>query len=171
MCRDHDSDADETMNRLASLSRTSKALALLAITLLPVQQSLAATGCCLGGQGRVIQAASGSGAGCCSQTQTSCCTGASGREPTCCEKNSSGSQSKPCKDRGGCEKNSAPAAAEPPNTESSLQVVPTFEAFRGAATIAIEISANDSLANALVAVASFAGSGSDRCIQLCCFRL
>ena len=84
---------DSTMNR--QFGNISKALALLAVLLLPLQQLFAATCCCR--QGNVATRTAQEAEGCCSSKQASCCDRTSTCSRTCCQSERPDGNSKNCR--------------------------------------------------------------------------
>jgi hypothetical protein len=154
------------MNR--SVTHISKALALLAIMLLPVQQSLAATCCCHGGRGVASQTIVGPQRNCCSQREASYRGRASSLGWSCCEANSPGSKSKPCQCPGECCQKVTPNAVDPVAVRPSLEEDLPVATVLGISTIACENTTRNSQ---VISVANSSTSGSERCIQLCRYRL
>jgi len=113
--RAHPIDDRLIMDRL--IRHTSKTLALLAIMLLPIQQSLAAPCCCQGGQNCVDQ---------------SCC-------------GSPNSESKPCQCPAECCKNAAPNSADPTTTGPTLKKDSPVAAVPSVSAINCENAARNSL--------------------------
>lgn len=155
------------MNWLAS--HLSKALALLAVALLLVQQCLAATCCCQSRQDGVKQFITGSPANCCSQDKTACGSGASSSERSHCT-GSSESKSKPCECPGGCATNTEPITTGSVAIEWSQGNEPTLLAPESISTAAILCAASDVGAGLIVASAGLL-SASDHCARFCRFLL
>ncbi len=149
-------------------SHTSNTLALLAILLLPVQQSVVASCCCRVTETRANLAAAGLWQDSHSQREWSPCSSGNSQTPSCCNSNSSDSNSRPCQCPCGCCKMPAPDAVDPaltgPSMENDLLVVELH---------------SDSTTNCVNApqhsleklVANFTTGGSERCVQLCRFQL
>lgn len=152
------------MNRL--LLDISKILALLAVTLLPVRQTLAATCCCRGVRIDGKHVAAGEQRSCCLQSLASCCSTARTQDGTCCEHGRPAS--KPCRCPAGCCGKDAPKATEPATDTASsgehlaLATVPTT------VLDAVGETPSDSLGNTTSRTST---SGSERCVLLCRYRL
>jgi len=156
------------MNRL--ITHISKTLALLAILLLPVQQSLAA-GCCGNGvqESRTNQTSADSSKSNCSQhDEASCCRKESGLGRSCCEWDSPNSKSElgQCLDM--CHDNVPSGEAGSAMVGSTLENDPPVAAVQSISTIFCDSATQDSLANT---IATNSASGFQRCVQLCRYRL
>ena len=147
------------MNRL--MTHMSKPLALLAIMLLPVQQSLAASCCCHGGVNHT------SSTDCCSRREASCCDGTSSLGRSCCQASSPDSKSEPCQCPGGCCDSATPDAFAL-SADSALKINLSAATVQGISTIACEITTRNSLAGS---VAAGSASGLKLCVLLCRYRL
>lgn len=157
-------DNGSIMNRLvASIIKT---LTLVAILLLPVQQTLAATCCCHRGRYDEKQTVK-LPARCCS----SCCGGADSHESSFGNARSSSEPSKPCRCPGGCRSHSGPTATTSTTTSPSLEDESGLERVARKSTLSIGSTAHHSVENAFVAVLAFPKRGSERCAQLCRYRL
>ncbi|NOY40340.1 MAG: hypothetical protein GXP26_00700 [Planctomycetes bacterium] len=155
------------MNRF--VTHTTKTLALLAILLLPVQRSMAATCGCHSGVSQPSSGAMASGAmaSCCSRDAVSCCCSSHDLGQSCCQASSSGSksQSEQCPDRY-CETATTEAIAL--SVDSSLEIDLSAITVHRISTIADESGPQNSLAST---VAAGTTNGSELCVQLCRYRL
>jgi len=145
------------MNRL--ITHTAKTLAMLAVLLLPVQQSMAAATCCC--HGGLEQT------GCCSQGKANCCGGADRPGQSCCNRSSLDSESGSCQCLGGRCGRAAPDVFAP-SADSSSEVDLSAATVQGISSFAFENATRDSLADA---VSAGPASGFERCVRLCRFRL
>ena len=91
---------ESNMNLLRG--KLPKTLALLAVILLPLQQSLAATCCCRQSRGTIRGQTNGSVSNCCSQGQAGCCAGESDAGSSCCRDGESSTGMTPCRCLAGC---------------------------------------------------------------------
>ena len=154
------------MNR--QLSHISKTLALLAVTLLPVEQTLAATCCCRNSHGDVKHIAAGWPKSCCSPGQAAYCRIANASQRSCCEHGQSHSDSKPCRCPAGCLGKDAPDAvvlatdSAASGDELSVAVMPTT------ALGLADGTRSDSLRST---TSRYSTSASQRCVLLCRYRL
>ena len=148
-------------------ARISKALALLTVALLPLQQCFAATCCCLSRQPTQHTSPADHDT-CCSQKQTSCChsMGVDGRSRW--QVNWSDSESKPCHYPAGTCCDKKPDAVVPATSASSVS-----DEFASAAKVApADVTANDTAATfRLTPAPPGSPSGSELCITLCHYRL
>ena len=145
-------------NRL--LRHALKTSALLAVILLPIEQSLAATCCCCTSHASVKQLASSSHRSCCSKTADS------GAERSCCRQGSSESGSKPCHCPTGCCGKYVPQAVDPTTT-----IVSTTDDASVPVVVSTVVDAQDAAADLLSITASPSPiSGSQRCTLLCRYR-
>ena len=152
------------------VTHITKALTLLAVMLLPVQHSLAATCCCRGGHQDVNMTATDSVADCCSRIGLNCCSGTSGHAVTCCDESSSGAKSKPCKCPGGCVSDTVPSAISYSSTGSSLEDDTSGGIPERTSTLIAEGPGQTPLVYQLGALASCPSNGPARCARLCRFR-
>lgn len=151
-------------NRL--LQRTFRASALLAVILLPVERSLAATCCCCTSHASVTQIAAPSPQRCCSKIAGSCCSRKSCVERTCCRQGSGESGSKPCHCPSGCCGKYIPQAADPTAT-----VVSTIDDTSGPVVVSTALDVQDATVDLHSCTASSSPvSGSQRCTILCRYR-
>lgn len=151
-------------NRL--LQRTFRASALLAVILLPVEHSLAATCCCCTSHVGVTQIAASSPQSCCSKIAGSCCGRRSGVERSCCRQGSGESGAKPCRCPAGCCGSYGPQTADPTATgvvttdDTSIPMV-----------LSTVLDAHDPVVDPQsIAVSPSPISGSQRCTMLCRYR-
>jgi hypothetical protein len=145
------------MNQI--VTHITKTLALLAVLLLPVQRSMAATCCCQRGINQSsLESSTDSPASCCSQQSSS---------PCCCQTSGADSDSQPCRCPSGCRCTTLPDAIVF-SAESSSE-------WNFSADIAPSISANvcqnEQRCSRARADVSSNASGSTLCVQLCRYQL
>ena len=132
-------------------------MALVAITLLQVDQVLVKDCCC---QDRSRQDSFSPHSGCCSNSVPLCCRSSSEQSRSC----QPSGDSKPCQCHNKCCGDATPAAESKKcassNEEKSLPLV-WFNHTNSEISLGINVFENSSLAT----------SGLDRCVMLCCFRL
>ncbi len=145
------------------VTHTTKTLALLAILLLPVQRSMAATCDCHSGVGK---ASSGAMTSCCSQPGASCCSPYD-LEPSCCQASclDSKSRSEQCPGEY-CEVAVLETVA--PLADSSSGIDLSAAAAQSISTIA-DVDGPQNLQTSAVAINTM--SGSALCVRLCRYRL
>jgi len=154
-----------TMNQF--VAHISKAVMLLAVILLPIQQSLASACCCRGGQDCAKQTAAGSLASCGSHIKTSRRGSASDLSGGYYEESSLDSKTKSCHCPSECDAVATLGALDSAMGGSSLEDL-SVETVLCVSATSPGNPARNSLGNAPAACPS---SGSERCIWLCRYRL
>ncbi len=152
------------MNR--HLAYIPKALALLAVTMLPVEQSLAASCCCrIGHHGRqpVREGAAQTG------SENGQHDGGSTAEKRCCRCCEHGhSNSRPCNCPAGCFSHGAPKAVSSVKDRAFLAVDLSITAVNLIATEDVGTKPSCRLQDP---ASDTAASGAERCVLLCRYRL
>ena len=148
------------------LRRIMRTLALLAVILLPAEQSLAATCCCCTGHASVKQIPTSSHQNCYSKNAGGCCSRRSDAESSCCRQGLRDSESKPCRCPAGCCGKYVPQAADPTAT-----VVSTADDMSVPVVLSTVLDAQDAVVDLQSIIASPSPiSGSQRCTLLCRYR-
>ena len=143
----------------------SKAFLLLAVVMLPVQQSLAATCCCRQKAGAVQSQSAGSQRTRRSQIQNGCCNAAFQDEESCCRTGGeSEAGSKPCRCPVGCCGNFESVLADPATLQSSV-----IDELAGESIAPIAAETTGFAAAQPLAIRGFPSSlsGAQLCARLC----
>ena len=143
----------------------AKPLALLAVILLPVEQTLAASCCCRRGQRVDKQVAAGGLKSCCAQRKASCCDIS---HVSCCETAQTHSDSKPCQCPAGCFGKDVPKAVDPAAYKTSADAELTVAVV---CTVTIDAVRDAGSPLAATTASQPSTNGLQRCVLLCRYRL
>ncbi len=143
------------------LFNISKALALLAVVLLPAEQTLAATCCCRGSRVAGEHGSEGS--------LSSCCSNASTSHSSCCDE--SHSRSKPCRCPAGMCGMQPPTAFSPVTESSSGDDDLRIATLAAIPVIALDVDSLTLRESLRISATHLSTSGSERCVLLCRYRL
>lgn len=164
----------QTSTAILAMSRKlfniSKTLALLAVAMLPIAQTLAASCCCrsarlVGEHGR-----GGSHTSCCLQALASCCSSASASHGSCCD-GESNPDSKPCRCPAGLCGIDVPVGLESATDATSADDDLRVNALATVPAIACAVNCQTACESLLVSTPHASISSPERCSLLCRYRL
>lgn len=148
----------------------SKTFALLAVVMLPVEQTLAASCCCRGSQIAGKHPTAGLLRSCCSQAGASCCSTASTSHNSCCDSDSN-SDSKPCQCPVGFCGFDPPTGFDPGTNTTSSSDELRVDTLAAVPAITCDLNFRTPFQSLRLSAFHTSTSGSQRCVLLCRYRL
>lgn len=148
----------------------TKTLALLAVAMLPVAQTLAASCCCRSGRAVGESVSTGSQRSCCLQASQSCCIATSTLHGSCCG-GESNSGSEPCRCPVGLCGIDPPMGLEPVTSTSSSEVDLRVNALATVPAAVCALNCQVAREPQLASTPHEPTSGAARCVLLCRYLL